>query len=195
MIKYPDGREYLPNKHKTKLSKFEISISSSNRGMAFEDDINVSNDFYSDHGIALITKRPTPINVVKVDYTNCPHIIDAYFEKQSTTDYNGIYREKYIDFEAKSTKSKTSFPLANISSHQIEHLKQVIRFGGIAFFIINFNRYDETYILTAEQLIMFMKQNKRKSIPYEYFKEKTMRVAHGYLPRLYYLEAIDKIFF
>ena len=120
---------------------------------------------------------------------------DAYFEKQSTTDYNGIYREKYIDFEAKSTKSKTSFPLANISRHQIEHLKSVIKFGGIAFFIINFNRYDETYILPAEQLILFLKENKRKSIPYEYFKNKTMRVAQGYIPRLYYLEAVDKLFF
>ena len=195
MIRYPDGREYLPNKKKIKLTKDEISISSSNRGMAFEDDINISNDFYSEHGIALITKRPTPINVVHVDYTNGPHITDAYFEKQSTTDYNGIYRQKYIDFEAKSTKSKTSFPLANISRHQIEHLESVIKFGGIAFFIINFNRYDETYILSAEQLLLFIKENKRKSIPYEYFKNKAMRVAHGYIPRLYYLEAVDKLFF
>lgn len=195
MIKYPDGREYLPNKNKHKLSRFEVSISSSNRGMNFEDDINISNEFYSNHGVALITKRPTPINVVHVDYTNGPHITDAYFEKQSTTDYNGIYREKYIDFEAKSTNSKTSFPLANISDHQIEHLKQVVKYGGIAFFIINFEKLDETYILSAEQLILFIKENNRKSIPYEYFKNKTMAVAHGYFPRLYYLEAVDKLFF
>lgn len=195
MIKYPDGQEYSPNKNKQKLTKNEISYSSSNRGMGFEEDINISNDFYSEHGVALITKRPTPINVVHVDYTNGPHITDAYFEKQSTTDYNGIYREKYIDFEAKSTKSLTSFPLANISHHQIEHLKQVVKFGGIAFFIINFERFDETYILSAEQLLLFVKTNKRKSIPYEFFKEKTMAVAHGYFPRLYYLEAVDKLFF
>ena len=195
MIKYPDGQEYSPNKNKQKLTKNEISYSSSNRGMGFEEDINISNDFYSEHGVALITKRPTPINVVHVDYTNGPHITDAYFEKQSTTDYNGIYREKYIDFEAKSTKSLTSFPLANISRHQIEHLKQVVKFGGIAFFIINFERFDETYILSAEQLLLFVKTNKRKSIPYEFFKEKTMAVAHGYFPRLYYLEAVDKLFF
>ena len=41
MIKYPDGREYSPNKNKTKLSKIEISISSSNPGMGFEEDINI----------------------------------------------------------------------------------------------------------------------------------------------------------
>lgn len=195
MIKYPDGRNYSPTKNKHKLLKIELSVSSSNRGMGFEDDINISNEFYSERGVALITKRPTPINVVHVDYTNGPHITDAYFEKQSTTDYNGIYREKYIDFEAKSTRSKSSFPLANISNHQIEHLKQVVKFGGIAFFIINFEFYDETYILSAEQLLLFIKSNKRKSIPYQYFKEKTMNVAHGYVPRLYYLEAVDKLFF
>lgn len=195
MIRYPDGREYSPSKGKQKLTRDQISYSSSNRGMNFEEDINISNDFYSEHGVALITKRPTPINVVHVDYTNGPHITDAYFEKQSTTDYNGIYREKYIDFEAKSTKCLTSFPLANISKHQIEHLRQVVKFGGIAFFIINFEKLDETYILSAEQLLMFVKSNKRKSIPYEFFKEKTMKVAHGYFPRLYYLEAVDKLFF
>ena len=55
---------------------------------------------------------------------------------QSTTDYNGVYKGKYIDFEAKSTRKTSSFPLANISFHQIEHLKQVIKHNGIAFFII-----------------------------------------------------------
>ena len=195
MIKYPDGRKYTPTNYKHKLTKIELSVSQSNRGMAFEDDINISNKFYYEHGVALITKRPTPINVVKVDYTNGAKIVDAYFEKQSTTDYNGIYKGKYIDFEAKSTKSVTSFPLSNISNHQIEHLKQVLKHGGIGFFIIHFQRKDETYILSAEQLIMFTKMNNRKSIPYEFFKNKTMQVAHGYNPRLYYLEAVDKLFF
>lgn len=196
MIRYPDGRKYTPNKNKEKLSKIELSYSSSNRGMNFEDDINQSNRFYSEHGIALITKRPTPINVVKVEYPpSGAHIVDAYFEKQSTTDYNGIYREKYIDFEAKSTKSRTSFPLANISDHQIDHLKQVVTFGGIGFFIINFESVDETFIISAEQLIIYKEHSNKKSIPYEYFKEKTMKVAHGYNPRLYYLEAVDKVFF
>jgi len=195
MIKYPDGREYSPNKNKQKLTKIELAYSSSNRGMNFEEDINLSNDFYSEHDIALITKRPTPINVVHVDYSNGPHIVDAYFEKQSTTDYNGIYRGMYIDFEAKSTNSKTSFPLSNISEHQLLHLERVVQFGGIAFLIVNFEKLDETYILSAEQLLVFIKQTKRKSIPYEYFQNKTMRVAHGYIPRLYYLEAVDKLFF
>ena len=94
--------------------------------MNLEEDINITNEYYKSKGICLVTKRPTPINVVHVDYTNGPHITDAYFEKQSSTDYNGIYREKYIDFEAKSTISKTSFSLSNITKHQIDHLMEVV---------------------------------------------------------------------
>ena len=135
MIKYPNGEKYTPSVKKRKQTKSELSFSAANRGMNLEEDINVSNDYYRNQGIALIYKRPTPINIVKVDYSKGARIIDAYFEKQSTTDYNGVYKGRYIDFEAKNTKNRTSFPISNISSHQIEHLKQVINHGGIAFFI------------------------------------------------------------
>ena len=50
-------------------------------------------------------------------------INEAYFRTPSTTDYNGVYNGYYIDFEAKETKNKTSFPLNNIHSHQVEHMK------------------------------------------------------------------------
>ena len=111
MIKYPDGRTYKKEVKTKKKSSIEISISSANRGMNLEEEINISNEYYKDRGIALITKRPTPINIVKVDYTKGAKIIDAYFEHQSTTDYNGVYKSRYIDFEAKSTNNKCDFPL------------------------------------------------------------------------------------
>ena len=40
--------------------------------------------------MALITKRPTPINIVKVDYSRGARITDAYFEnnrRQIITEY------------------------------------------------------------------------------------------------------------
>ena len=116
MINYPNGQPYKKEAKKernSKKSKTELSISSANRGMDFENDINLSNEYYKNKGICLITKRPTPINVVKVDYSQGAKITHAYFEAQSTTDYNGVYKGKYIDFEAKNTKNKTSFPTAS----------------------------------------------------------------------------------
>ena len=196
MIKYPNGKEYKPSaERKRKKSSSEISLSSANRGMDFESDINASNEYYKDHEVCLITKRPTPINVVKVDYSKGAKITHAYFEEQSTTDYNGVYKSRYIDFEAKNTKNKTSFPLNNITKHQIEHLKRVIYHGGIAFFIIQFESLDKVYILDASYVIHFYEKGERKSIPLSCFEESGIEVERSYNPRLKYIEAIDKLYF
>ena len=65
-------------------------------------------------------------------------INEAYFRTPSTTDYNGVYNGYYIDFEAKETKNKTSFPLNNIHDHQVEHMKNAFLQKGIVFLIIRF---------------------------------------------------------
>ena len=170
-------------------------LSAANRGMSLEEDINLSNEYYRNNDIALIHKRPTPINIVKVDYSKGARITDAYFEKQSTTDYNGVYKGKYIDFEAKITKSNTAFPLSNIGEHQIIHLKNVLKHGGIAFFIICFQLKDEIYLLDASFVIDFYEHGKRKSIPYDVFKEKGVLIKQDYAPRLHYIDAVEELYF
>lgn len=197
-MRYPNGQEYKPHSTKAKVShksKEEISLSSANRGMNLEHEINLSNDYYRDHDICLITKRPTPINIVKVDYSKGAKITHAYFEEQSTTDYNGVYKSRYIDFEAKNTKNKTSFPLNNITKHQIEHLKRVLFHGGIAFFIINFESLDKVYLLDASYVIDFYENGERKSIPLNCFEINGIEIEQGYNPRLKYIEAIEKKYF
>lgn len=192
MIKYPNGI------NKTYTEKKRIVVkrkSAANRGMSLEDSINKACEYYKDIDKAIITKRPTPINVVKVDYSRGALITQAYFEKQSTTDYNGIYRGKYLDFEAKSTYLKTSFPLANITPHQIEHLKAVIRHGGIAFFIIEFESRLEAYLLDAAIVLDFWDKGERKSIPYSTIKEKGLLIERKYQPPLDYLKAVDEYYF
>ena len=96
-MNYPDGR-----KHNNK------TIYTGKRGMSLESDINDTNKYYLDNDIAVIYKKPTPTKVIKLDGNR---IKDGFYEIPSTTDYNGIYKGKYVDFEAKETKSKTSFPL------------------------------------------------------------------------------------
>ena len=197
-MRYPNGTEYKEvlkkEKQHHKDSK-EISISSANRGMNLEHDINLSNDYYRDQDICLITKRPTPINIVKVDYTKGAKITHAYFEEQSTTDYNGVYKSRYIDFEAKNTKSKTSFPINNITKHQIEHLKRVLYHGGIAFFIIQFEALDKVYLLDAKYVIDFYEHGERKSIPLSCFQDNGVEIEKAFNPRLKYIDAIEKMYF
>ena len=196
-MRYPNGKPYQKKENEKEGSAkgHRTLLSAANRGMSLEEDINLSNDFYRDSGIALINKRPTPINIVKVDYTHGARITDAYFEKQSTTDYNGVYKGRYIDFEAKNTKSNTAFPLSNISEHQIVHLKNVIKHGGIAFFIISFQMKDEVYLLDASFVIEFYEHGKRKSIPYEVFQKEAVLIKQDYSPRLHYIDAVDQLYF
>ncbi len=183
-----------PNKKKT-FAKNEIDYS--NRGMNLESDINNSNKYYLENDIAIIYKKPTPVKVVKVDYNKRINtkITEAYYEIPSTTDYNGIYKGKYIDFEAKETKCKTSFSLNNIHKHQIKHLIDVERHGGISFLIIRFVNLNETFLLQTRFLKQFLDTSNRKSIPYEYIKSNGFIIEEGYYPRLNYIKNLDSLYF
>ena len=196
-MRYPNGKKYVAKTSEEKdVNKgHRTLLSAANRGMSLEEDINLSNEYYINEGIALIHKRPTPINIVRVDYSKGARITDAYFEKQSTTDYNGVYKGKYIDFEAKNTKSNTSFPLSNISEHQIIHLQNVLKHGGIAFFIISFQMKDEIYLLDAFFVIDFYMHGERQSIPYDVIKKEGILIRQDYTPRLHYIDAVDALYF
>ena len=111
----------------------------------------------------------------------------------STTDYNGLYNGKYIDFEAKETKNNTSFTLSNIHEHQIKHLENIDNNGGISFIIVRFTKINETYILETRLLKEFINNSNRKSIPIDYFKEKGFLIKDGYCPRVDYLKIVDQI--
>ena len=166
-----------------------------NRGMDFEKAINSSNAYYDDVKRAIISKRPTPIHIVKVDYKNNCRITDAYFEKQSNADYNGVYRGKYIDFECKETKSKTALSFHNISAHQIKHLEKVLLHGGIAFFLIYFITLGEVYLVDAKEIITRYNEGSRKSISLNDIKNVGHIVEQGYIPRLHYLDVVDRVYF
>lgn len=179
-IKYPGN---------LKKDSFNKILSYGNRGMSLEEDLNDTNNYYLEKDIAIIYKKPTPIQVVN---TNNNKITEAYFKAPSTTDYNGIYKGKYIDFEAKETNVKTNFPLNNIHLHQINHIRNIIKHKGICFLIVRFSRLNENYLLFGKDLINFIDNNKKKkSIPINYF------ISNGYLikislnPKLDYLKILE----
>ena len=163
-----------------------------NRGMTLENDINQTNEYYNLHNIALIYKKPTPIKVVQVEYPK-NKIKEAYFNEPSTLDYNGIYLGKYLEFDAKETQCKTSFPLSNIHKHQLEHIRRVLHFGGIAYLIVRFTTIDKTFLLLGNDLLNFIEQNDRKSIPLDFFEKYGYIIDLKYTPRLDYIKIIDRI--
>lgn len=156
--------------------------------MTLEAELNDSNKYYLENNIAVIYKKPTPIKVVKKINEK---IISAYFEKPSTTDYNGLYQGKYIDFEAKETKKK-SFPLSNIHKHQINHMENIQKHNGICFLIVRFTNINETYLLFASDFLNFINNETRKSIPLEYFKTNGYLIKDKLMPKVDYIEIINK---
>ena len=184
-MRYPSG-----------INKRKKSISFNNRGMSLESDLNETNNYYLSHNIAVIYKKPTPITIAKVNYPSRAEAVikEAYFKTPSTTDYNGIYQGKYIDFEAKETKLDY-FPLANIHVHQIKHLERIIQHGGIGFIIVRFTKYERYFLLKAQCLLDFIEKNTRKSIPISYFEKNGFEIKLQYCPRLDYLHIVDQIYF
>lgn len=191
MINYPGGIQRKQTSNPT---------THKHRGKTLEEDINQTNKFYLESDRAVIHKKPTPVQVVQVHYPkrSAAVITEGYYQQPSTTDYNGLYRKKYIDFEAKQTKNKTSIPLANFHEHQIKHMKKIQKHGGICFVIIRFTAHDKTFLLPFKQLLKYWEQQfkgGRKSIPYSIIEENGYLIPFKYQARVDYLEIVDQLYF
>lgn len=197
MINYP---------HKKNTQSIDLGRPQSNhktvdfgrRGMSFEAQIIKANDYYLSSGIAVIHKKPTPVQIVKVDYPKraAATITEAYFKTPSTTDFNGVYKGIYIDFEAKETTNKTTFPLANVHRHQVQHIMAVTQQNGFAFLLVKFSKLDEIYLLMSDTLQRFWKEYEkgiRKSIKHEEFVAQGILIPSNTYPSIDYLKVVDKL--
>lgn len=185
-----------PNGLKKKTTTMNTTpITHKNRGMNLENEINQSNEYYIEIDKAFIYKKPTPVKITKVDYPSRDKAVikEAFFTVPSTTDYNGLYKGYYIDFEAKESKSTTAFNLSNIHPHQIKHLQNIDKHNGISFLIVRFTTLNETYLLTTKKFSSFLEESERKSIPIEYFRQNAYLIKETYNPRIDYLKIVDEI--
>jgi len=197
MINYPHKKTAV-SQLTSQASARKKEVDFGRRGMSFEDQIEKTNAHYLARGKAVIHKKPTPIQIVKVDYPkrSAAAITEAYFKTPSTTDFNGVYNGIYIDFEAKETSNKTRFPLANIHEHQAKHIAAVAKQGGCAFLLIKLSTLSEVYVLMSDTLAMFWqqyKEGKRKSISRDELLEYGFPVPEGAYPSVDYLKVIDDI--
>ena len=148
------------------------------RGSTLEEFINHTNERYTELGLALIQKIPTPITPVKIDQEN-RHITLAY----------GIP----VCFDAKECKADT-FPLQNIHEHQMDFMGKFEKQGGIAFVLIYFSTREELYYMRYGQILKFWERGLkggRKSFRYDELEPGWfMELKQGYF--VPYLECIQK---
>lgn len=197
---YPNGQPFRESGNRAEHMP-PGSVVYGHRGMTLEEDLNATNQYYRDADRAIIYKKPTPVQIVHVDYPkrSAAKITEAYFRKASTTDYNGVYKGKYIDFEAKETTHANYIPLKNFHSHQVEHMERIKRHGGIGFIIVRFTQTDEVYLLDAGNLAecwnASQRKGGRKSMPKTLFQKKGFLIPQNYLPRIDYLRVVNDVYF
>lgn len=199
-VRYPNGKTYEEVVGKAKeeglIKRRRNGIGDrANMGMHLESDVILSCDYYRGLGMASIYKRPTPIRVYKVDRTNPNKIVEAHFDQKSTTDFVGVYRSRYVDFECKETK-EDALRFQNIRPQQVTHLDSVLKLGGIGFFLVSFTSRGEVYLLDASYVVdRILKEKSHQGFKRDFFLEKGRLVQQGYAPRLHLLEAIDAMYF
>lgn len=195
-FRYPNGQLFSSDSTPKESAKLTKRTNFANRGMRFEEAINQSNDYYLTHDIAVIHKKPTPLQIVKVDYPrrSAAVIKEAYFRQPSTTDYNGVYKGYYLDFEAKETKNKTSFPFKNFHQHQIDHMKNCLKQGGICFILLWFSSIERCFFLSSEVLIALWEQQAsgKKSMTLSQVENEGIEIFPKIAPRIPYLDAVDE---
>lgn len=198
-FRYPNGTPY--SNHEADVPKKQVkkkqAIQFGKRGMDFEEAINESNSYYLTHQVAVIHKKPTPIQIVKVDYPrrSAAVIKEAYFRQASTTDYNGVYQGHYIDFEAKETKNKTSFPFKNFHQHQIDHIQHCLTQQGICFVLLWFSSLNRCFFFSGEKLVEYWTNQAttgKKSLPLSLVENEGIEIPFGIAPRIPYIDAVEQ---
>jgi len=150
------------------------------KGMALESRVNACNLRYRKNKLALIEKLELGFRV-----TN-----KGVVPLKSTVDYKGMVKRAEstigIAFDAKETKSKTSFPLRNIEDHQIEYLRYVHAVGGESYLLIQFTTLhpDEAFLTPISFVLEYWDKKFSggpKSIKYKAFNKEWLVPIDDYL--------------
>ena len=152
-----------------------MTTSVKNRGKDLEALVIQSNHVYRMRQEAVIHQAHAEVKTIRGRKGN---IVNAFHKGKAGLDFYGIADGKYVTFDTKQTAEKTRFPLGNIEHHQYNTVIETDKAGGIAFLLVRFSYWGETYYLSAEQLRYWWTQKERKSIPYQWFAD-NCKVVRG----------------
>lgn len=160
--------------------------SKANRGKAAQEFVAAVVERYNAKGWAAIQEIAVPIS---------PSADGFYFSKKSTVDFVGLAYNRHVDFDVKSTKERTRFPLANIGQHQYDWLEKSYMQGSESFILVNFEKLHEWYVVPFPMLKKYWeawKAGGRASIPIGDFRLDAIAVKEGGRTGLDFLEFIRK---
>lgn len=160
------------------------NYSKANRGKAAQQFVAEIVERYNRKGWAAIQEIAVPVTVTG----NC-----AFFSKKSTVDFVGMAYNKHVDFDVKSTKERTRFPLSNVEQHQYEWLEKSWEQGSESFILVFFEKLSEWYVVTFPMLKLYWEEwlnGGRASIPIEDMRLYAMPVREGGKTGLDFLEIV-----
>ncbi len=139
-----------------------------NKGMFLEEILEWTIRYYENKNIALLHKKNLDFKIIKKINKN---IFKCSIYKKSTIDYYGIYKNKFIVFEAKETE-KEYFSIYNIKEHQINYLKKINNMGGIGFFVLYFHKFNLFFKIKPDYI--------KNKMDINYLKEKGTIIKLSY---------------
>ncbi|MBM7580048.1 Holliday junction resolvase RecU [Jeotgalibacillus terrae] len=155
------------------------SRSHANRGKTLEIYIDQANATYQQRGQAVVVRQHPE---VKVTGFKDKKVTDGFYKSKGAPDYIGLASNLPVCFDAKETKSETSFPIDNVHQHQIKDLKHWEDQGGFSFLIIRFVTHKKTYLLPFKAFNQCLKECRVrdvKSIPYQVIQQRGKLITAG----------------
>lgn len=92
------------------------------------------------------------------------------FTPSNIADFLLMKRDKVLFLELKSIKEKR-LPLGNIRMSQLDGLAGINHKNIKSYFLVNFRSEEKTYAVTPKQIIDFLEEQERKSIPLSWFEK------------------------
>ena len=138
-------------------------LNSNKEGKEWEDMLTLQFNEYRKTGKMYCIKIPTEMVLLRKG----KNIVSAFPKaKSEALDYLGILKDgRCISFEAKSTTNKTSFPLSQIKEYQFKLHKEIRQYTKEVFYIIRFKTLGRYFLVTSDEIDLFIENNDRKSIP------------------------------
>lgn len=118
-----------------------------NRGVAFEELIELANNQYRNKGIAVIHKVPSKWIPIR---NNKGKVVTAKIDEKASVDFIGKYGDIPIAFDAKSISKDNRWYFRLMPEHQVEFLRDWNTEGSLSFVLLGFWKTKEFFAVPFE---------------------------------------------